>query len=186
MNRNQIEFYVRLYRTLLPVLSPRFQESYGSEMISLFRLRLSRAEERHGRLSTLFCASAGVLDLVRTGVVQRLTEPENYRLPSQKGDSVFNRFSMNARLALRNMMRAPAFAATVLATLALGTGTTIAMFGLVDATLIRPLPYPNSERLVAVENIDAKSGPGAFAPPYIDDLRHRINSLDRIVGFWPS
>jgi putative ABC transport system permease protein len=116
-----------------------------------------------------------------------LTEkPENYRLPSQKGDSVFNRFSLNARLALRNMMRAPAFAATVLATLALGTGTTIAMFGLVDATLIRPLPYPNSERLVAIENIDAKSGPGAFAPPYIDDLRRRIHSLDRIVGFWPS
>jgi putative ABC transport system permease protein len=52
--------------------------------------------------------------------------------------------------ALRNLGRAPAFTALVVLTLALGIGATTAMFSVVDAVLINPLPFPNSERFAEV------------------------------------
>ena len=56
----------------------------------------------------------------------------------------------DVRFALRQLKAAPAFTAVAAITLALGIGANSAMFALADATLIRPLPYPDSDRLVMV------------------------------------
>jgi len=52
--------------------------------------------------------------------------------------------------ALRGFHRAPVFAVTVMATLALGIGTTTAVFSVVDRILFRALPYADDSRLVSV------------------------------------
>jgi putative ABC transport system permease protein len=96
------------------------------------------------------------------------------------------RFRQNLKFAVRNLVRNPGFAVTVLATVSLGTGITVAMFSVVDATLLRPLPYPNSDRLVSLNVIDPKFGALAFPPPYLDDLRSRMSGLDGIAGYSPS
>jgi hypothetical protein len=57
------------------------------------------------------------------------------------------------RLALRGMRRRPGFTLAVVLTLALGIGANTAIFGVVDAVLIRPLPYPNADELVSVEHV---------------------------------
>jgi predicted permease len=54
----------------------------------------------------------------------------------------------DARYAVRTMRRAPVFTAVIIITLALGIGATSAMFSLVDGILLRPLPYPEPDRLV--------------------------------------
>lgn len=56
----------------------------------------------------------------------------------------------DVRLALRRLGAEPAFTAGALATLALGTGAPVAIFTVVNAVLLRPLPYPEPERLVRV------------------------------------
>src|SRR5918996_863942 len=51
------------------------------------------------------------------------------------------------RIALRSLRRTPGFAAVVILTLAIGIGATTAIFSVVDAVLINPLPYPTADRL---------------------------------------
>ncbi len=56
----------------------------------------------------------------------------------------------DARYMLRQLARSPGFAAAAIITLALGIGANTAVFSVADAVLLRPLPYPNSHRLVMV------------------------------------
>src|SRR5688572_9962615 len=56
----------------------------------------------------------------------------------------------NVVRALRNLRRAPSFATLVILTIALGIGATTAMFSVVDAVLINPLPFPHADRVVEV------------------------------------
>ena len=57
------------------------------------------------------------------------------------------------KFALRSLARSPGFTATALATLALGIGTCTAMFSLVDAVILQPLPFREPSRLVWIENV---------------------------------
>ncbi len=59
----------------------------------------------------------------------------------------------NSRFALRQLARSPGFAAVSITTLALGIGACTAMFSVVDAVILRPLPFREPERLVWIENI---------------------------------
>ena len=59
-------------------------------------------------------------------------------------------FLADIRLAFRRLVKAPGFAATVLLTLAIGIGANTAVFSVVDGLLLKPLPYPNSDRLVSL------------------------------------
>ena len=63
------------------------------------------------------------------------------------------------RYAVRMLLRSPGFAFIAIATMALGVGATTAIYSLIDATLLHPLPYPNPAELVRVE--DDLPGAGA-------------------------
>src|SRR4051812_44363308 len=62
------------------------------------------------------------------------------------------------RYACRSLMRSPGFTAVVVATLALGIGANLAMFGLMRAVLWRPLPYPEPNRIITIQ-VDARHVP---------------------------
>jgi len=67
-------------------------------------------------------------------------------------DSVgwFERLTQDARVTVRMLARAPGFTLTAIITLALGIGATTAVFSVVNAIVIRPLPYPDPDRLIGV------------------------------------
>ncbi len=68
------------------------------------------------------------------------------------------------RYALRVLRRAPGFAAVAVLTLALGIGSATAVFSLLDGVLLRPLPYPDADRLFRLNETDG--GPGVRTPSY--------------------
>src|SRR5205814_1952407 len=82
----------------------------------------------------------------------------------------WSRFGMNnLRLALRQVIKNPAFSAVAIATLALGIGANTAIFSIVNAVLLRPLAYPDADRIVV---LNESSGPGqdysVALPDYFD------------------
>ena len=62
--------------------------------------------------------------------------------------SAIETFVQDARYGIRTLLRAPGFTAAVLLTLALGTGANTAVFSVVNTVLLRPLPYPDADRIV--------------------------------------
>jgi predicted permease len=70
----------------------------------------------------------------------------------------------DTRYAVRAIRRAPAFASVAIMTIALGIGATTAVYSVVSATLLRPLPYSDADRLVRiVENVPAEESPSGVA-----------------------
>ena len=92
----------------------------------------------------------------------------------------------DVKFAFRQLRAAPVFTAIAVTTLALGIGANSAIFALVDATLLRPLPYGNPDRLVTIwETSDAN--PRSFAsPPNMLDWNGRSRTFEKIAGFTPN
>jgi predicted permease len=86
------------------------------------------------------------------------------------------------RYALRALAQNPGFAAIALLTLALGTGATTIMFTIVDNVLLKPLPYPEPERLITVQEQTEKATQygnlWAFAYPNFLDCKSETRTLD--------
>jgi hypothetical protein len=64
----------------------------------------------------------------------------------------------NLRYAFRQLRKAPAFTLTALATIAICLGANLAIFAVINSILLRPLPFPQSERLVTIFNTYPKAG----------------------------
>jgi len=74
------------------------------------------------------------------------------------GLRLFDELRQDLRYAARLLRKTPGFTATALATLALCLGANLTIFAVVDAVLLRPLPFPAAGRLVSVYNTYPKAG----------------------------
>ncbi|HEY6220602.1 MAG TPA: ABC transporter permease, partial [Gemmatimonadaceae bacterium] len=94
-------------------------------------------------------------------------------------------FRQDAAFALRGFRRAPLFTAVALLTIAIGVGANTAIFSVVNTVLLRPLPYPNAERIVTISNAyrGRELVKSAVAGAELFDYRETFASLDAIAGF---
>jgi predicted permease len=92
------------------------------------------------------------------------------------------------RYACRSLLKTPGFTSIALLTLGLGIGANIAMFTVVNAVLLRPLPFQHPERLVRV--FDDLNGAGAkdvgMSEPEFEDLRDRSGIFEDISVIYPA
>jgi putative ABC transport system permease protein len=87
------------------------------------------------------------------------------------------------RYAVRQLIRTPGFTLVAILTLALGIGATSAIFTVVNAVLLRPLPYPNPGALVRVHEVLQQYGRFAVAPATFLDWRQQQNVFERIAAY---
>jgi len=92
----------------------------------------------------------------------------------------FETLLQDVRYTVRSYIKAPGFALIILTTLALGIGASTAIFSLVNGILLRPLPLPEPDRLVYVNETNAKGDFISISWPNYLDWRLRTRSFDAI------
>jgi putative ABC transport system permease protein len=90
------------------------------------------------------------------------------------------------RYAARALIKRPGFTVVSALTLALGIGATTAIFSVVYGVLLRPLPYADPNRMMAVFEVTSKGRPSRLADPNFDDFRDQNRSLQAIAKYRDS
>jgi len=87
------------------------------------------------------------------------------------------------KYSARGLRKSPGFSTTVILTLALGIGATTAIFSVVYGVLLRPLPYPNPDRLVAIWEVNHRGTFSRLADPNFDDFRDQNHSFQAMAKY---
>src|SRR5229473_5720101 len=86
------------------------------------------------------------------------------------------------KFAFRQLAKNPGFTAVALLTLALGIGANTAIFSVVNALILRPLPFPAAERLVVVREVSAGKDQDAWGAHFLDWQAHS-ETLESVAAF---
>jgi putative ABC transport system permease protein len=94
--------------------------------------------------------------------------------------------AFNWRAAMRFLRRSPSFSAAVILTLGIGIGANSGVFSAVDAVILRPLPYPLGDQLVALHQQDSlhRDGNSFVAPVRLEDWNRMNSTFQAISGYY--
>ncbi len=125
-------------------------------------------------------AEARRLALAQSGGLEQIKQSVRDRRAGIGLDNL----AQDLRYALRQMRRTPGVTALAILTLAFGIGANTAIFSFVNAVLLRPLPYPNANRLTILMSGLGYSGRAPFSSFEVFHLRLRATQFDQLAGIW--
>src|SRR6478672_3682690 len=135
--------------------------------------------------SAAWCSAAGPTDATHSSHATRTHLTDETR-GAPEAPSMMDKLIQDVRYALRLWRRRPAFAIVAILTLAIGVGANTAMFSIVNAVILRPLPYPHAAQLVSVWGRTAAYPRGLISYSEFDALREQSGSLDSVALYFPQ
>src|SRR6266545_7607689 len=90
---------------------------------------------------------------------------------------------MDLRYALRMLGKRPAFALVAVLTLAVGIGANTAIFSVVNGVLLRPLPYPEPDRIVRLWESTSRRPRAAVSYPNFTDWHQRLTTFKGLAAY---
>jgi len=177
-------FLAWLGRSLLRVFPPEFRGRYGDDIAHHFSTRTREIRDRRGWTGVARFWMNSLFDVVRAAAAER-TDDRAMRKANKDGGSTFSDLRLDIRFALRTLRRTPGFTLVALLTLALGIGSTTAMFSVMTTAMGRFLPFPEPEELVfGRATMSGTVNPWVAFPDYMDyrDQAESIESLATIGG----
>jgi putative ABC transport system permease protein len=177
----------RLYGVLLLLYPGSFRRAVGAELRASMRAHASEGRHRGmvGSLRLWLFLSA---DLARSLPAAHLEAARERRARAalqrrEKGSvAMLSNVGRDVRHALRDYARHPGFALACVATLALGIGATTTIFGIVDAVLLRPLPYEGADRLVQIGMRFGEIQVSSAAPADVFDIQAGAKSFAGVAA----
>jgi len=161
------ESTTRRFRMLLRLLPAEFRGDYGPEMEQVFAEQQAEAERLGDKM--------GVWRLWWETAKGIFTTAPREHFAMLRQDSGF---------ALRMMRKNLGFTIAAIVVLGLGIGANTAIFSVVNAVLLKPLPYEHGERLLMLSQRTARGGGiGRSSVPELNDYRSQNRSLDGIVEY---
>jgi len=151
-----------LYRLLLLLYPASFRNEYGEELRRLFARRVRDASP----LGALAVWAEALADVVTNAA-------------RAHGDLL----RQDLRYAYRTLRAAPAFSVTAILVTALGVGANTAVFSVADRVLLRPLPYPEPDRLLKVWEAVPGYGKMELSPANYRDWRAMATSFEELAAY---
>ena len=108
---------------------------------------------------------------------------EDLAQPSRGALQMLADLLTDMRYGVRQLLKTPGFTTVAVLTLAFGVGATTAIFSVVNGVLLRPLPYPDPERLVRVLEVVPQYGQFAVAPANFLDWRQQNTVFERMAAY---
>jgi putative ABC transport system permease protein len=175
----------RVYRWLLGLYPAEFRRRYGPDMVEMFRD--ARGDCPPGTWSSVKRWTKTCRDLLVSAAVMRFGgERARSRRPgsvsaarilsSTTRSTIMESLVSDVRYAFRTLWKSKGFATVALVTIALGIGANSAIFSVVNAVLLRPLPYPAPDRLVTLWTQFPAGGDPIFAVSPAEYLDYRAES----------
>ncbi len=157
------------------------RRALGRELDEELRSHLEMAEEENRRrgMSEDEARNRAMRDF---GGVTQVRETVRMR----EGVPFIENLRRDVGYGLRQMRKSPGFAAVVVLTLALGIGATTAIFTLVYSTLLRSLPFPQADRILAIQDVrlQGQSTGGLVGVPRFYDVQARNRSFESLSFFF--
>lgn len=158
----------RLFDASLRCYPAAFRDEYGRELRADFA-RLWRDERARGMLARARFIASVLADTFASAAREHA-----------------GILRQDLRTSVRSLLRAPAFTFGAAITLALGIGATTAVFSVVHAVLLRPLPFPQPDRLVELVETKPLEGIDAYSvsAPNFESWRERTRSFTDMAALW--
>jgi len=181
-----------LLRLLVRLYPSAVRHRHGDAMLAFYAERFAEARRlgespirvwRRTLVDLATAAGAEWLQLRRPAVEERVSPACTTPTPSLTTEDAMRALGKEAAYAVRGLRKNGGFTAAAVITLALGVGSTTAIFSVVESVLLRPLPFPQSERLVVPQSRNRTTGE-TWSVTYADFMDWRDQRVfDRVAVY---